>query len=152
MLGVHAVRQGRYAEAVLFLREADAAAGGADAAIQNNLAVSLVRADPSQAGEAMELIEAALEQYPGHPDLLATRGEVLAAAGSVGGGGGEPGGRIARRRGDAELQQLLEKASLAMRNQQRSAVLKRPGLRLRDRAQRGQPGITEIGSDVPSRP
>jgi tetratricopeptide (TPR) repeat protein len=65
MLGVHAVRQGRYAEAVLFLREADAAAGGADAAIQNNLAVSLVRADPSQAGEAMELIEAALEQYPG---------------------------------------------------------------------------------------
>lgn len=152
MLGVHAVRQGRYAEAVLFLREADAAAGGADAAIQNNLAVSLVRADPSHAGEAMELIDAALEQYPGHPDLLATRGEVLAAQGLWAEAVESLAAALPARRGDAELRQLLEKASLAMRNQQRSAVLERPGLRLRDRAQRGQPRITEIGSDVPSRP
>lgn len=153
MLGVQAVRQGRYAEAVLFLREADAAAGGADAAIQNNLAVSLVRANPSQAEEAQELIDAALEQYPGHPDLLATRGEVLAAQGLWAEAVESLTAALPSRRGDSELQQLLEKASLAMRDQQRSGGLKRQGLRPRVRApQRRQPGMTGIGSDVPSRP
>ncbi|MEY3173295.1 MAG: hypothetical protein RLZZ436_1209 [Planctomycetota bacterium] len=152
MLGVAAVQQGRYAEAVLFLREADAVVGRADAAIQNNLAVALVRADAALADEALELIDAALEQQPGHPDLLATRGEVCVALGMWLEAVECLTAALPARRGDAELQRLLEKATLSLRDQQRSDRLKRPGLRPREPAQpRQQPGTAGFGSDVPDR-
>jgi len=152
MLGVAAIREGRHAEAVMFLREADAAAGRSNAAIRNNLAVSLVRADAADAREALELIEGALEQQPGHPDLLVTRGEVYVALGQWPEAVESLTAALPFRRGDPELQRLLERASLALRDEPRSEQLRRSGLRPRvPGQQRGQPGTTGFGSDVPNR-
>ncbi|MFM7055928.1 MAG: tetratricopeptide repeat protein [Planctomycetota bacterium] len=152
MLGVVAVAEGRYADAVLFLREADAASGGADAAIGNNLAVALVRADRTHAGEALERIEAALEQQPGHPDLLATQGEVYAALGLWPEAVESLTAALPSRRGDPELQRLLETASQALRDQPGAERSRRPGLPRRlPRQQRQQPGTTGFGSGVPNR-
>ncbi len=152
MLGVMAVQDERYADAVLFLRQADAASGGADAAIRNNLAVALVRAEAAQAGEALELIEAALRQQPRHPDLLATQGEVYAALGQWPEAVESLTAALPSRRGDPELQRLLEMASQALRNQQRTGKFRRPGLEPRQPGQqRQQPGTTGSGSDVPNR-
>jgi len=51
------------------------------AAISNNLAYLL--ADPSNAAEALSLIEAAIEELGPHPDLLDTRAMVFLAAGEA---------------------------------------------------------------------
>ena len=136
----------------MFLRGADAAAGRSNAAIRNNLAVSLVRADAADAREALELIEGALEQQPGHPDLLVTRGEVYVALGQWPEAVESLTAALPFRRGDPELQRLLERASLALRDEPRSEQLRRSGLRPRVPGQQpGQPGTTGFGSDVPNR-
>jgi len=152
MLRVAAIREGRHAEAVMFLRGADAAAGRSNAAIQNNLAVSLVRADAAAAREALELIEGALEQQPGHPDLLVTQGEVYVALGQWPEAVESLTAALPFRRGDPELQRLLERASLALRGESQSELFRRSGLRPRVPGHRpGQPGTTGFGSGVPNR-
>lgn len=152
MLGVAAIGEGRYAEAVMFLRGADAAAGRSNAAIQNNLAVALVRADAAAAREALDLIEGALEQQPGHPDLLVTRGEVCVALGQWPEAVESLTAALPFRRGDPELQRLLERASLALRDEPRSEQFRRSELRPRvPRQQREQPGTTGYGTGVPNR-
>lgn len=116
MLGAYALQQERFADAVHFLNAAMAVTGQSDPGLQNNLALALVRHDSENAEEALELIEAALEQHPLHPDLLATRGEVCAALGRWHDAVDSLTAALPARRSDPQLQRLLEQASIAMKN------------------------------------
>ncbi len=79
LMGTHALQSRQYGRAITFLEQANNHARQKDAQILNNLAVALVRSEPSQPGRALEIINIALLEYPDNPDILSTRGEIYIA-------------------------------------------------------------------------
>ena len=152
MLGVYAIQNKQYSAAVQFLTAAHAVTGNFDAGLQNNLALALVRDDPANAEEALELIDVALEAHPRHPDLLTTRGEICAALGRWPEAVEDLTAALPARRADPQLQSLLEKAWTAMKTRRDSGRIRRSPAELRQlREQRQQYATPTAGSDVPNR-
>lgn len=151
MLGVYAIQGRQYSAAVQFLTAAHAVTGHFDAGLQNNLAIALVRDDPGNAEESLELVDAALDQHPRHPDLLTTRGEIFAALGRWSEAVEDLTAALPARRGDPQLQLLLEKSWTAMKQQRSNGRLRRSAQELRQlREQRQQYAAPTPGSDVPN--
>jgi len=77
-VGDVAAAVGRYEQAVPWQRQALAAASRRGFLRLNNLAICLLRAEGAKAAdECQQLVEEALQLSENHPQLLATRGEIL---------------------------------------------------------------------------
>ncbi len=77
-LGTMALAAGKTQDAVEHLQLAIALAPE-NPAIQNNLALALIRQSDDNAGVAFDLCNQALKTIPGHPDALSTRAEIQMA-------------------------------------------------------------------------
>jgi len=77
VLGSAAAADGRWNEARLHLEQAYRADKRLPAVL-NNLAWALTNADPPELNRALSLADAAIELAPSHPEIRATRGQILA--------------------------------------------------------------------------
>ncbi|MEO2036595.1 MAG: tetratricopeptide repeat protein, partial [Planctomycetaceae bacterium] len=77
-VGAEAILQHDFKKAVANLQQAHSLLPD-DPVVLNNLAVALVRQSKDNAVRALDLVEQALSIAPGHPELLATRGEIYIA-------------------------------------------------------------------------
>ena len=77
VLGSSAAAEGKWDEARLHLEQAYRADKRLPAVL-NNLAWALTNADPPELDRALSLADAALELAPNHPEIRATRGQILA--------------------------------------------------------------------------
>lgn len=81
ILGTQAILAGDYDKATAWLGQASQQTAGKDPGILNNLAISIVRSRKGDPEKALQFVNQALALQPGHPEILATRGEIYTALG-----------------------------------------------------------------------
>lgn len=114
LMGTHALQVGEYTRARTYLESANVLAKEQNPMILNNLAVALIRGEPSDPARALACANAALAILTNHPDVLSTRGEIYLAMNQPEDAKGDLEMALKDRRESVEVHELLVRVFTAL--------------------------------------